>query len=74
MRVVLNFGTELRMDDFEIGTCHHLTLSNPMVTVQHLFCRQDIPYFTHKMCLYVPYTSGDERLLFSCRTLIGWWW
>jgi len=60
MCVVLNFGRELRMDDFEIGTCHHLTLSNPMVTVQHLFCRQDIPYFTHKVYLCVPYISDDE--------------
>ena len=41
MRVVMNFGIELRMDGFEIATCHHLTLSNPAVSVQHLFCRQD---------------------------------
>jgi hypothetical protein len=73
MRVVLSFGIELRMDDFEIGTCHHLTLLNPVVSVQRLFRRQDTPYFTHKVYLCVAYNSDDEQPLFSCRPLIGWW-
>jgi hypothetical protein len=65
MRVVLNFGIELRMDDFEIGTCYHLTLSDPAVSVHHLFRRQDTTHFTHivYLCgsvLLTQYCAGDK--------------
>ena len=60
MRVVLNFGIELRMDDFEIGTCYHITLSNLEVSVQHLFCHQETPHLTHKVYLCVPYNSDGK--------------
>jgi hypothetical protein len=73
MRVVLNFGIEVRMDDFEIGTCHHLTPSNPTVTVQHPFCHQEAPCFTHNVYVCVQYNSGVEQPLFCCRVVIGWW-
>jgi len=61
MGVVLSFGIELRMDDFEIGACHHLTLSNRVVSVQHLSCRQDTPYFTHKAYINVSQNSNGEQ-------------
>ena len=60
MRVVMKFGIELRMDDFEIGACYHLTLSNPAVSVQHLFCRQETALLTHKVYLCVPYNSDGK--------------